>query len=48
LKRVDLKTPVGYDIAWSNTGEFLFVTSIGGKTTCLDTKTLNLIDQSVL
>lgn len=46
IKRLDLKAAVGYDISWSNNGEYLFLTTIGGKTSAIDAKTLNVIDES--
>jgi hypothetical protein len=40
-----LKSFVGYDISWSNSGDFLFITTLGGKTTAVDAKTLTVVDQ---
>ncbi len=37
---------VGYDISWSNDGHYLFVTTSGGKTTAIDSKTFNVLDQA--
>ena len=48
IKRLNLKATVGYDISWSNNGDFLFVTTMGGKTTAIDAKTLNVVDQNTL
>lgn len=45
---MDLKSFVGFDISWSNDGKFLFVTTLGGKTTAIDSKTLNVLDESTL
>lgn len=44
LKKLDIKSLVGYDISWSGNGEYLFVTAIGGITVAVDAKTLNIVD----
>lgn len=45
---MDLKATVGYDISWSLKGDYLFVTTMGGKTIAIDEKTLNVIDEAKL
>lgn len=39
---------VGYDISWSLDGSYLFVTTIGGKTTAINAKTLEIADVAKL
>lgn len=48
IKRLELNSFVGFDISWSNNGDFLFVTTLGGKTTAIDSKTLTILDQAQL
>ena len=48
MKRLDLQAFVGFDISWSMNGDLLFVTTIGGKTTAIDSKTLNIVHQTAM
>lgn len=48
IKRIDLLSFVGYDISWSNNGEFLFVTTKSNKVIALDSKTFSILDQNSL
>lgn len=42
IKRIDIQSFVGYEIAWSNNEDFLFVSALGGKIVALDSKNFNV------
>ena len=48
IKSIDLKSNVGYDIAWSNDGSHLFVTAKGSQVFALDSKTFNIVSHDAI
>lgn len=45
IKALNLKCTVGYDVEWSNNGEYLFTTSAGGKLSVFNAKTFKLVQE---
>lgn len=45
IKKLNLGSQIGYDISWSNNGDYLFVTTMGARTVAIDSKTFTIVDE---
>ena len=44
MKSINIESTVGYEIAWSKTEEFLFVSSMGAKVLAIDAKNFSIVN----